>query len=90
MPELPEKNSDGEQLFLLTPTCKRDPNHRSLADLRGRQGRVRPWGSKFFNFHAVFGKKICKIIPIWELAHPPRENPGSATVGEFNVAQRMF
>ena len=28
-------------------------------------------GSKFFHFHAVFSKKICKIIPIWELAPPP-------------------
>ena len=41
-----------------------------------------PWGSKFFQFHAVFGK-------IWqnhmlapsprELAPPPQRNPGSAT-----------
>ena len=37
-------------------------------------------GAKLFHFHAVFGKKICKIIPICKLAHPPRENPGSATV----------
>ena len=28
---------------------------------------------------ASFWQKICKIIPIWELAHPPRENPGSPT-----------
>ena len=26
-----------------------------------------------------FRQKNCKIIPIWELAHPPQENPGSAT-----------
>ena len=31
------------------------------------------WVSKFFHFHAVFGKKNWKIIPIWELAHPPRK-----------------
>ena len=24
----------------------------------GRQGRAPPWGSKFFHFHAVFGKKL--------------------------------
>ena len=50
----------------------------SLADPRGRQGRPPP-GSKFFHFHAVFGKKICKIPRTWELAPPPRENPGSTT-----------
>ena len=27
-----------------------------LADPRGAQGRAPPWGSKFFHFHAVFGK----------------------------------
>ena len=40
-----------------------------------------PWGSKFFQFHAVFGK-IGKIVcwhPPGELAPPPRGNPGSAT-----------
>ena len=26
----------------------------------GRQGRAPPWGSKFFHFHAVFGKKFEK------------------------------
>ena len=31
---------------------------QSLADLRGRQGRAPPLGSKFFHFHAVFDKKI--------------------------------
>ena len=38
----------------------------------GRQGRAPPpWGSKFFHFHAVFSKKIRKIIGFWELAPPP-------------------
>ena len=33
----------------------------SLADPRGAPGtRAPPWGSKFFHFHAVFGKKIEK------------------------------
>ena len=53
----------------------------TLVDPRGgggRQGRA-PRGPKFFHFHAVFGNKICKITPTWELAPPPRENPGSAT-----------
>ena len=44
-----------------------------VADLRGVQGMPPP--SKFFQFHAVFGK-------IWQnlmLAPLPRANPGSAT-----------
>ena len=49
----------------------------ALADPRGRQGCASR-GSKFFHFHAVFGKNLKKIIPLWELA-PPQENPGSAT-----------
>ena len=42
------------------------------------------------------GKKLqksCKIIPIWELAHPPRENTGSAHWHamrvEFKHARKM-
>ena len=42
---------------------------------KGRQGGT-TWGSKFFHFHAVFGKKFAH--PLWKLA-PPQENPGSAT-----------
>ena len=31
----------------------------ALADPRGAPGtRAPPWGSKFFHFHAVFGKKL--------------------------------
>ena len=31
----------------------------TLADLRGAPGtRAPPWGSKFFHFHALFGKKL--------------------------------
>ena len=41
-----------------------------MADLRGRGGRAPTRGSKFFQFHAVFGKS-------WR--PPPRVNPGSAT-----------
>ena len=45
-----------------------------------------PTRSKIFHFDAVFCKKNCQIIPIWELAHPPRENPGSATVYDTGYA----
>ena len=41
----------------------------------GSKGAHVPLGSKFFEFHVVFGK-------IWRnrmLAPPPRGNPGSAT-----------
>ena len=46
----------------------------TVADLRGARG-TRPPGSKFCQFHAVFGK----IWQIRMLAPPPRGNPGSAT-----------
>ena len=36
------------------------------------------WGSKFFYFHAVFGKNNKLARPVWEFV-PPQENPGSAT-----------
>ena len=36
-------------------------------------------GVQIFSFSCSFWQKIDKIIPIWELAHPPLENPGSAT-----------
>ena len=40
-----------------------------------------PWGSKFFQFHAVFGKiwQNCMLGPPGELAPPPPGNPGSGT-----------
>ena len=40
------------------------------------------WGSKFFQFHAVFGKiwqNRMLAPPLGELAPPPRGNSGSAT-----------
>ena len=43
----------------------------------GRQGRAPP-GSKFFHFHAVFGKKL-KNNSTFGSWRPPGENPGSAT-----------
>ena len=50
----------------------------SVADLRGHEG---PPGSKFFQFHAVFGKiwQNGMLAPPEELVSPPRGNPGSAT-----------
>ena len=60
----------------------------------GPEGRAPPpWGPKFFQFHAVFGKiwqNRMLAPPPGELAPPPRGNPGSATdfVGfteEFNT-----
>ena len=52
----------------------------AVADLRGARPS-RPPGSKFFQFHAVFGKiwQIRMLAPPGELARPPRGNPGSAT-----------
>ena len=48
----------------------------TVADLRrGHKGRTPPWGSKFFQFCAVFRK----IWQIRMLPPPPRGNPGSAT-----------
>ena len=40
----------------------------AVVDLRGARGTYVPWGSKFFQFHAVFGKN-------WEnrMLVPPRE-----------------
>ena len=45
--------------------------------------RAPPRGSKFFQFHAVFGKfeQNCMLAP------PPRGNPGSATVDDVTETQ---
>ena len=56
----------------------------SVADLHSKILDARPpsWGSKFFQFHAVFGKIWPNRVlapPPGELAPPPRGNPGSAT-----------
>ena len=48
-----------------------------LADLRGAPGQ--PPRVQILSFFMNFLQKICKIILIWELTHPSRENPGSAT-----------
>ena len=50
----------------------------ALVGLRGV-----PWihapRAHILSFSYSFWQKIDKILPIWELAHPARENPGSAT-----------
>ena len=45
----------------------------------GRQGHALPLGVQILSFSCSFYQKVKKIIPLWELTHPPRENPGSAT-----------
>ena len=46
----------------------------------GREGRTPPpWASKFFRFHAVFGKIWRVHAPPGGFTPPPWENPGSAT-----------
>ena len=54
----------------------------SVADLRGQGTRAPPGGPNSFDFMQFLGnfyKMICWHPP-GELAPPPRENPGSATV----------
>ena len=55
----------------------------AVADLRRCEGRASPRGSKFFQFHAVFGNiwQNLMLAPPGELVPPPRGNPGSATEG---------
>ena len=58
--------------------------HFTVADLHSKILDARPpRGSKFFQFHAVFGKiwqNRMLAPPPGELAPPPRGNPRSATV----------
>ena len=37
------------------------------------------WRIHILSFSCSFRQKISKIIPIWELGHTPRDNPGSAS-----------
>ena len=48
---------------------------------RGARGGAPPWASKFFRFHAVFGKiwQNRMLAPPLGSWRPPWENPGSAT-----------
>ena len=86
------KNNNASDAVFETE-CNKTPKRRNIASIGGSKGgarHARPPGSKFFHFHAVFWQKICKIIAIWELAHPPQENPGSATgkVGQIITQPR--
>ena len=70
---------DKNLLFSQKPACA-----SPLADLRGGFRDARPpWDPNSFIFKGLSGKKLDKIIPIWELAHPPGENPGSATASQI-------
>ena len=52
----------------------------SLADPRGGARDARPpWGSKFFHFHAVFGKKLKNNSTFGSWRPPPWGKSGSAT-----------
>ena len=52
-----------------------------LADLGGGARDARPpLGVQILSFSCSFQQIIRKIIDFWELAPPPGENPGSATV----------
>ena len=43
----------------MASSCSKQSRHNALADPRGGARDARPpWGSKFFHFHAVFGKKL--------------------------------
>ena len=67
--------------------------HWSVADLRGRRGRAPPGGSKFFQFHAVFGKfqqNHMLAPPRGVGAPPPRGNPGSATADSHAFPARQI
>ena len=55
-------------------------NSKSIGGSRGGVRDARPpWASKFFRFHAVFGKIWRVHAPPGGFTPPPRENPGSAT-----------
>ena len=67
-------------LLLLTSSHKALSGYGGIGRSKGCQGST--LGSKFFHFHAVFGKKICKIIG--QHTHSgswprPQENPGFST-----------
>ena len=56
----------------------------------GRRGRAPPpWQPKCLHFHAVFSKNLQnrRLAPPWELAPPPRGNPGSATACPLRNSQ---
>ena len=58
----------------------------ALADPRGAPGMCAPRGSKFFHFHAVFGKKL-KNNHFLGLAPPPPR--GKSWIRHWNVSPDM-
>ena len=70
------------QIYLVSYHFKY-PSIASYKVIGGSRGGVRdarpPWASKFFRFHAVFGKIWRVHAPPGGFTPPPRENPGSAT-----------
>ena len=59
---------------------------------KGGARDVSPLGSKFFQFHAVFGKiwQNLMLAPPGELAPTPRGNPGSATESNSSLILKYF
>ena len=79
-----------DDMRMLSSWCADDMQMISLADLGGAWGtHAPPWASKFFRFHAVFGKIWRVHAPPGGFTPPPRENPGSAT-GYVDVVCMMY
>ena len=81
--KLGQSGAAGAILITFSETCY---VYLQVADhcIGGSRGGVRdarppPWASKFFRFHAVFGKIWRVHAPPGGFTPPPRENPGSAT-----------
>ena len=65
-------------------------NYMSIGGSKGGARDARPpLGVQILSFSCSFWQKIDKIIPIWELAHPPGENPGSATDEDGTAGVQM-
>ena len=65
----------GEQLCLRQLCSQATSTFCSGGSKGGRQGRAPPPRSKFFHFHAVFGRKNKLAHPLWELPPPPKGKP---------------
>ena len=49
-----------------------------------------PWGSKFFHFHAVFGKNVKNNSNFGSWRPSPGENPGSATASKNSNTTKQW